>query len=45
MNDFEKIELAFDILESADVIEEFSDSIWVKVDIDLWNKFINEGSK
>lgn len=45
MNDFEKIELAFDILESADVIEEFSDAICLKVDLELWKQFISEGVK
>lgn len=43
MDDFEKVELAFDILEDADVVEEFETTVWLKVDRELWEKFINEG--
>jgi len=42
MTDMEKIELAFDLLESADLIQEFDDSVWIKVDKELWNAFIEE---
>ena len=43
MNDWEVVELAFDILDDADVVEEFEDSVWLKVDRELWEKFINKG--
>jgi hypothetical protein len=42
MNDWEVVELAFDILNDADVVEEFEDSVWLKVDRELWEKFINK---
>lgn len=38
MNDFEQIELAFDILESAEVVEVFDDSLLVRVPRDEWNR-------
>ena len=41
MNDMQTIELAFDILEDAEVIEEFHDSIWLKVDKYLYDQFLN----
>jgi hypothetical protein len=44
MNDFEQIELAFDILEDAEVMHEFDDCVWISVDKDLWDQF-NKGSK
>jgi len=43
MEDTELVELAFDILEDADVIEEFETTVWLKVDRELWEKFINNG--
>ena len=39
MTDFEKIELAFDMLEDAEVMQEFDDCVWVKIDRDMWEKF------
>jgi hypothetical protein len=39
MNDFEKIELAFDILEAAEVMQVFDDCVWVKIDREMWNEF------
>jgi hypothetical protein len=41
MTDQEKITLAFDILEDAEVMQEFEDSIWLKVDKELWEEFIS----
>ena len=38
MNDFEQIELAFDILESAEVVEVFEDYLWVKVSREDWDR-------
>ena len=43
MDDFEIVGLAFDILEDADVIEVFPDSVFLKVDRELWEQFINNG--
>jgi hypothetical protein len=42
MTDFEKIEMAFDILENAEVMQEFDDCVWIKVDRKLWEEFKNE---
>lgn len=39
MNDFEKIELAFDMLEDAEVMQEFDDCVWVKIDREMWEQF------
>lgn len=36
MTDFEKIELAFDILESSEVMHEFDDCIWISVDKEMY---------
>lgn len=43
MSDSELVGLAFDLLEDADVIEVFSDSVFLKVDRELWDQFINNG--
>ena len=37
MNDYEKVELALDILESAEVVIEFKDCLWVKIDRRDWD--------
>jgi hypothetical protein len=39
MNDFEKVSLAFDILNDADIVEEFEDTLFIKVDKQMWNEF------
>jgi hypothetical protein len=39
MDDFKIVELAFDILEDAEVIQEFDDSVWIKVDKESWDQF------
>jgi hypothetical protein len=39
MNDWDKVSLAFDILENADVTGEFDDCVWIRVDIDMWKAF------
>jgi hypothetical protein len=36
MNDYEKVEMALNILEMAEVIQEFEDSVWVKIDRADW---------
>lgn len=39
MNDYEIVDMAFNILEDAEVMQEFDDSVWIKVDKELWDKF------
>lgn len=43
MEDFQKIELAFDLLEDAEIIEVFEDSLFVKVDREMWNLLFSSG--
>jgi len=43
MTDFERIELAFDLLEDAEVMQVFDDDVWIKVDREMWNEFKSEG--
>lgn len=40
MNDWDRVALAFDVLESSNVMQEFPDAIWIEVDRDLWEAFI-----
>jgi len=40
MSDWDKLALAFDMLESAEVVQEFPDSLWLKVDAGLWRDFL-----
>lgn len=42
MNDWDKVSLAFDILDSADVMEQFEGSVWLRVDAELWQQFCQE---
>lgn len=42
MTDWDKISLAFDVLDGADVIQIFDDSVFLKVDRDLWEQFCRE---
>jgi hypothetical protein len=37
MNDYEKVEFALDVLESAEVVQEFDDCVWVKIDKADWD--------
>ena len=39
MTDEVKVTMAFDILDGADVMQEFDDSVWIKVDKELWEAF------
>ena len=43
MNDWELVELAFDLIESAEVIQEFDDHLWVKIDRELWEQLVGAG--
>ena len=38
MNNWDKVEAAFDLLESAEIMHEFEDSLWIKIDRELWQK-------
>lgn len=38
--DFEKIDQALTMLENAEVIEEFADSVWIKVDLADWDEYL-----
>jgi len=35
----ERVELALEIMEDCEVMEEFEDSLWIKINKELWNKF------
>lgn len=43
MTDWDKVSLAFDILENADVMHEFDDSVWVRVDREAWEALHEQG--
>lgn len=34
--------LAAEILDDAEVLQEFDDHVWIKVDRDLWREFMGE---
>lgn len=36
MGDYEKVEFALDVLENAEVMHEFEDCVWVKIDRNDW---------
>jgi len=38
MTDMDKVTLAFDLLEDADIVEEFEDTLFIKVDKQIWNE-------
>lgn len=44
MTDWDKIALAFDMLETAEVLHEFDDSVTLRIDRELWEAF-NEAYK
>jgi hypothetical protein len=37
-------EAAFDLLDSAEVLHEFDDSVTLRVDRELWEAFLNQGA-
>lgn len=45
MTDAELVELAFDILDEAEVIEEFDDSVFLKINREDWETFNLESNK
>jgi len=42
MTDQEKIEAAIDLLENAEIVQEFTESIWITVDRALWTELFEE---
>lgn len=38
--DFEKIDQAMTMLEGAEVMQEFEDSVWIKVDRADWEEYL-----
>ena len=42
MNDWDKVSLAFDVLENADVMEEFEDYLWIRVNREDWEELFKE---
>ena len=45
MNDREIVELAFDLLDEAEVMQEFDDTVWICVSKEDWEKFNAESNK
>lgn len=45
MTDRELVELAFDLLDEAEVIEEFDDSVFIKINREDWETFNMESNK
>lgn len=42
MRDQARQALAEDILNDAEVMQEFEDSLWIKVDREMWQEFMAE---
>jgi hypothetical protein len=42
--DLEKIELAFDLLQDAEIMQEFDDCLWIKVDKDMFNTLMEDSA-
>jgi hypothetical protein len=41
---FAAVEAAFDLLDSAEVLHTFDDSVTLRVDRELWEAFLNQGA-
>jgi len=39
-SDWKAVELSFDLLEGAEIVQEFEDDVWLKVDKATWYEFI-----
>ena len=39
MTDADIVELGFDLLEDAEVVQEFEDKVWIAVDKQTWEAF------
>ena len=42
MSDWDRVALAFDVLDDADVMQQFEEQVWLRVDADLWRQFCRE---
>jgi|688.fasta_scaffold800419_4 hypothetical protein len=38
-DDWNRLEVGFEMLIDAEVIQEFDDSVWIKVDKESWDQF------
>jgi len=38
--DLRLVELAFDLLDDAEIVQEFEDSLWIKVDKETFNELM-----
>ena len=45
MNDYEKVEFALDVLESAEVVAEFETHVWVKIDKADWDSLWSQNEE
>jgi hypothetical protein len=45
MSDWDKVELAFDLLEDAEVMQEFDNYLWIQVDREFWEAFFSDGEQ
>ena len=44
-SDFDKVDQALTMLEGAEVVQEFDDSLWIKVDRADWEAFVHAFNK
>ena len=44
-SDFDKVDQALTMLECAEVVQEFDDSLWIKVDRESWEAFVHAFNK
>ena len=42
MTDWDRVALAFDVLLNAEVMEEFDDCLWIRVDREDWEELFKE---
>ncbi len=42
MSDWDRMALAFDVLDNADVMHEFDEHVLLRVDRDIWEQFSRE---
>lgn len=40
MNDFEKAELAFELIQDAEVMQVFENTVWIQVDREAWEELV-----
>lgn len=42
MDDWDNVSSVYDMLEAAEVVQEFNDNVWISVDRELWEAFCEE---